>query len=276
MEICPEERAPNLRTFRSRSMVNRSAREEQLLAPEQTILDFLRPRLHRLRMLDLGVGAGRTAQHFAGLAARYVGVDYSPEMIRACRGRFRHRIPQATFLEGDARRLDRFADRSFDFILFSFNGIDYADPEGRREILREVSRLCAEGGYFAFSSHNLNYFRNLFSLSSPVFPNTLASRLKKSLKYPVIRLLNEPPGSLMQRDWAVVNDGAACFRLRTYYVKPNHQLSQLEANGFSRFRIFGLDGREIPEAEAFDCTEFYLHYLARKGDDRASGAGWPD
>ena len=38
-------------------------------------------------ILDLGVGGGRTTSYLASRASRYVGVDYAPAMVKACRGR---------------------------------------------------------------------------------------------------------------------------------------------------------------------------------------------
>ena len=34
-----------------------------------------------MKVLDLGVGAGRTSYTFAAIAGEYVGVDYAPTMI---------------------------------------------------------------------------------------------------------------------------------------------------------------------------------------------------
>ena len=36
-------------------------------------------------LMDLGVGGGRTTPYLSSIASTYVGVDYSEEMIRACR-----------------------------------------------------------------------------------------------------------------------------------------------------------------------------------------------
>jgi len=39
-------------------------------------------------VLDLGVGGGRTTPYLANRASRYVGIDYSAAMIKACRTKF--------------------------------------------------------------------------------------------------------------------------------------------------------------------------------------------
>jgi len=39
-------------------------------------------------ILDMGVGAGRTTPHLARKAGRYLGVDFSPEMVREAKQRY--------------------------------------------------------------------------------------------------------------------------------------------------------------------------------------------
>ena len=79
------------------------------------------------RVLDLGVGGGRTTRHLAASSGNYVGVDYSAAMVAYCRQRF----PQYRFEHVDARDLADFAAGAFDFVLFSFNGIDFVDHADR-------------------------------------------------------------------------------------------------------------------------------------------------
>ena len=114
--------------------------------PELSILEELRTELPNFRMLDIGVGAGRTTKHFAGLVKEYVGVDYSITMIKACREKF----PQYRLEVADARNLSLFDDAYFDFVLFSFNGIDAVEHQDRLAILREIRRVLRKGGYFCF------------------------------------------------------------------------------------------------------------------------------
>lgn len=102
-------------------------------------------------ILDLGVGGGRTTPYLSAIASRYVGVDYSEEMIRACRSRF----PHLEFSVADASDLAQFADASFDSVVFSFNGLDCLVPDEKREkCLRECHRVLKAGGIYIFSSHN--------------------------------------------------------------------------------------------------------------------------
>jgi len=102
-------------------------------------------------ILDLGVGAGRTVAALRALARRYVGIDYAEGMVEECRKRY----PGAEFLVADASDLSQFPDRSFDAVLFSFNGIDCLYPDAlRHACLRECARVLRPGGVFIFSAHN--------------------------------------------------------------------------------------------------------------------------
>lgn len=38
-----------------------------------------------MTMLDIGVGAGQTTPYFAQSVKEYIGIDYSSQMIQACR-----------------------------------------------------------------------------------------------------------------------------------------------------------------------------------------------
>lgn len=103
------------------------------------------------RILDLGVGGGRTTPHLCARASKYVGVDYSPEMVDVCRRRF----PEIEFKCHDAADLSGYDDASFDAVVFSFNGIGHLWPDlTRHKCLAEVARVLVPGGRFIFSLHN--------------------------------------------------------------------------------------------------------------------------
>ena len=144
----------NARAYRRAGIVAGYAGRDDLHEGEARLLGRIGP-LDGVRMLDIGVGGGRTTAYFFDRVASYNGIDYSPELVAATRSRF----PRADVIEGDARDLAGFPDASFDLVLFSFNGIDYISDAGRRRVLREAKRVLAPGGTFLFSTHNREYER---------------------------------------------------------------------------------------------------------------------
>ena len=113
---------------------------KELWPAERLIFERFMPYWHRMRMLDLGVGTGRTTYTFAKVTREYVGIDYVPAMIKKCIQKF-GQSPSIRFLVCDARDLSIFSDNSFDFVLFSWCGIDAASHAGRKRILAEVRRV---------------------------------------------------------------------------------------------------------------------------------------
>lgn len=139
----------NLGVYQAPEVVTHYAGLSYLTAAEQSLFEtYIKP---GMSVLDLGVGGGRTSPYLSRIASTYVGIDYSEDMIRACRTKF----PKLQFEVQDAADLSMFAGESFDAIVFSFNGIDYLVPSEKRErCLRECHRILKRGGTFIFSSHN--------------------------------------------------------------------------------------------------------------------------
>jgi len=102
-------------------------------------------------ILDVGVGAGRTASFLRLLSDDYVAVDYTPAMVEA----FRRNHPDLEVHLGDARDLSRFASGRFGLAVFSFNGIDAVSHDDRARVLAELHRVLAPGGWLVCSTHNL-------------------------------------------------------------------------------------------------------------------------
>src|SRR5579862_4842734 len=144
-----EAKAANLQVYRNPEVASHYGSLDYLTACERRLFDaYLRA---GMAILDVGVGGGRTTPYLSQKASRYVGVDYSEEMVRVCRAKF----PRLEFLVADASDLSGFSDASFDAIVFAFNGLDYVLPaEKRNQCLRECERVLRVGGVLIFSSHN--------------------------------------------------------------------------------------------------------------------------
>lgn len=213
----------------------------QLQPAEQGILARLTDRLPTMAMLDLGIGGGRTTQHFWPQVGHYTGIDYSAAMIAACRTRLDAlglSIPDANLAVMDARDLSAFADNSFDLIWFSFNGIDYVGHEDRLKILREVRRVGKPGARFVFSSHNLRAMAPMFDYRQHLRVNP-AKTYVDLVMWGLLRWANRGLGraDLEKAAHLILRDESHNFALQTYYIHPAAQVEQL-AFGFRQVEVY--------------------------------------
>lgn len=226
----------NRRTMASAHLDYRWSDELEL--QERVALDTIADQVRNGRILDLGVGAGRTVSGLRAISQDYIGVDYVPEMVEQCRSRF----PGVRFEHGDARSLLQFADGSFDLVVFSCNGICMVDHAGRIAILNEVYRLLTPHGYFVFSMTNLNDPRRHQFLTMPPFnaagqPFKTAVRAVKFAAQTAYRLVNRlrfKRYEFFGEDYAIQNDVCHDYRTMLYSTSLQGQLRQLAAAGFQR------------------------------------------
>ncbi len=135
--------------YQDAAIVDAYATHEGFLPGEEGLAErYITP---ATRLLDVGIGAGRTTALLAPRVRAYVGIDYADLMVRRARERF----PGLELTVDDAADLSRFRASSFDVVLFSFNGLGVLPTdEHRRRCLREVARVLVPGGVFLFSLHN--------------------------------------------------------------------------------------------------------------------------
>lgn len=139
----------NLQIYNAPDVTAHYAALDYLSACERLLFEMYIPPASAI--LDLGVGGGRTTPYLAKAAARYVGVDYAPAMVDACRAKF----PGLEFRVMDASNLSEFSNEAFDGVVFAFNGIDFVLPESaRRQCFSHIERILKPGGRLIFSSHN--------------------------------------------------------------------------------------------------------------------------
>lgn len=224
-------------------------------------------------MLDLGIGSGRTGWTFAPLVRRYVGIDYAPPMLERAR-RLLGDDPNVTLALGDARDLSA-VEGTFDFVLFSFNGIDAVGHEDRLAVLRSVRAKLKPGGHFLFSTHQLGALpldrkkeRNPDRLASPAYRayaalddfrhGRRADRVNAKLDLATAR----------EQGWTIVPRGHN-FTVADYYVDPEFQLTQLRECGLEAIAILDTAGREVDLP--FPGRDPWLDYLCRPAADRQPG-----
>jgi ubiquinone/menaquinone biosynthesis C-methylase UbiE len=217
-----------------------------------------------MKMLDIGVGGGRTTVHFAKAVEEYWGVDYSEEMIAACRKRFEADSRRVRFAVCDARAMTICPDGFFSFILFSFNGIDYVSHQDRLRVFKEVQRVARPGGLFCFSTHNLQALQR-FELKAQLCKDirrtaeNLSEWLLLRCYYNHILSLQK----LRRSSYAIVNDGVHGKGLLTYYIRPAEQLKQLRSFRFDNVRVYRLSTGDVvgDEIELNSVDDAWLYYL---------------
>ena len=255
----------NLQTYSTSDVVDYYQYLQQLQPAEETLIKLLKNELANMKMLDLGVGGGRTTKHFFPLVKDYIGVDYSAAMIEACKERFSSYYPSIKFMVGDARNLSQFADNSFDLILFSFNGIDYISHEDRLKVLQEINRVGKSGGYFFFSSHNLQAIEKSFNWQSNLSLNPFKTYIDLVM-FAFLRGLNSGISyqTIKENNSAILRDESHNFRLTTYYIRASEQIKQLEPI-FNDIKVYSWkNGVELTtNHDRISCSDMWFYYLCR-------------
>ncbi len=207
-------------------------------------------------VLDVGVGAGRTARHLAPLARRYEAIDYSPVMVRY----FRKNLPGISIRQADFRDLRAFGDESFDFVLATANVIDALPHEGRLSALAEAGRVLRPGGVLGFSCHNVNY-RDAFS-GPKIRWSWNPVRLASSAVQFAIGSWNHRrvgPMRMVAGEYALLNDPGHFYSCLHYYASRVTVAAQLANAGLRLADTFDRSGRALAEGED-DSAHPWLFY----------------
>jgi ubiquinone/menaquinone biosynthesis C-methylase UbiE len=255
----------NKETYSSKKVIAYYKKYESLQKPEESIFNLLKNKLSSMKMLDIGIGAGRTTIHFAPHVKEYIGVDYVAGMVDACKHKFSNKFPLSMFQIADARKLDQFIEHEFDFVLFSFNGIDYISPDERFLALQQINRVIKPEGYFCFSSHNIQSLENpaKFKLRLNLF-----ALIKQIIVWQKVKKTNRQQFAVIKTsEFISINDGVHDFGLQTYYFRPIVQQKILHKAGFKNVRFFSLEtGLEIDNENISisTSTDRWIYYLCQK------------
>jgi ubiquinone/menaquinone biosynthesis C-methylase UbiE len=247
----------NKTTFARADVLEYFQELDSLFAPEKVLFEKLIPEIKNKRILDLGIGGGRTTKYLLQISSDYTGIDYVRDFAEEAGRKF----PDAKIFCGDARNLREFEDQSFDFVLFSFNGLDCISSEDRLKALREIQRVLKKGGYFMFSSHNreYRYFKKL-PWQRKIEYNAGFFKFFLYCLYHLPKHYKMRKHEIHTDDYAIVNDSDHRFSLLLYYISIEKQIKQLTEAGFSDIEAYDVEGRKVTN----DTSSLWIYYLAKK------------
>ena len=228
-----------------------------LFPGEKVLFEKLSAKIENSKILDIGIGGGRTTKYLLPLASFYTGVDYVPQYIE----RVKRKYEFGNFSVCDARDLKEFADETFDFVLFSFNGIDVVSHEDRLKVLREMHRVLKKGGSLMFSSHNRDYrhFKKPYWLNEVRFDASLVKNVMSYLFF-LPKHLRMKKHEVFADEFAIINDCDHRYSLLIYYINIQNQIKQLEEIGFFNIEAYNSRG----EAVKGDAESHWIYYTAEK------------
>lgn len=201
-DAMPVELAENLAAYRSSAAVANLS--HYCLHPEEEaiVAQYYKP---GQSVLDLACGMGRTTLLLHEMGMKVRGVDRSEVLVELAK----RRLPYLDLQQGSYAEINE-PDNSFDHVLISLNGIDYAFPvEQRMQAMRECARVVKPGGTFIFCSHNLKSLH----LFSPHYGNKKRWKLKNCLR--------------AFKEWDYIHEEG----LHTYYAPPKVILQQIASVG---------------------------------------------
>ena len=230
---------------------------------EKIILDGIEEEIKDTRILDIGVGAGRTTPALIQISRDYTGIDYSTAMIAECKNRY----PGVNFSQCDARDLTSNIKPFFHFIFFSFNGIDCVNHLERQQVLAQIFEMLEPGGLFLFCSHNMNIRPekpwNGEHYSWGKRPATIVSNAYRLVANSLNYVRNMPLQS-EEPQYAVWVDIGHEFRALHYYVQPAEQIRVLQGLGFEDVRACDRKGNPRSPGDTSLQRAPHVYYLARK------------
>lgn len=230
---------------------------------EVLILVKYREYIANKHILDIGCGAGRTTLPLTRLSKHYIGIDFSFDMIELCKKKF----ADVTFIHHDVRNMEIFEDETFDFILFSYNGLDSISHNDRLKSLKEIYRILKKDGVFVFSSHNRNYHL-AHSFPKAVFTLDPCAQAKFFVKYfrSIVNYLKNRRLEQFNEEYAIINDKAHSYALLTYYIDKNNQILQNKSMGFETIEMYDTSGNILNPGDK-DNHSAWIYYVTKKIDD---------
>ena len=226
----------NKKAYNSTTVVKEYTQKLFLFKGEKELLNLLKNNKNKGKMLDIGIGTGRTTHFFASNFEKYIGIDYASHMIEIAEQKYKH-FDNAEFYTLDATNMSVFKDNEFDFILFSFNGLDCVSFDDRIKILNEINRVGKKGAIFSYSTHNIFNIPKLFSFNMPRNPLNIIPEFKR---YKKINKINEGLDKLIKKQYDIIIDGDIDFSVQYYYCNMNFEIDTISKLNFNPFEFLSL------------------------------------
>jgi len=181
-------------------------------------------------------------------------------MIDYCKAEY----PELSFQHSDARDLSAFKDNSFDFVMFSYNGIDYISDADRIKVFMEIKRILKKNGVLVFSTHNLNFKKIELrpSLEASLNPINFIRNFINYIKQVKNNYKNKKEQTL-NNDYSILNDSGNGFSLLTYYITREKQIEQLNKINLKLLEIFDMNGQTL-KSNIDDSNNAWLYYVVQK------------
>lgn len=190
------------------------------------------------KVLDVGCGYGRTTKPLFEMGFEVVGTDVVEEMIETAK----KENPEIDFMRLSATDMKNFSDESFDYIIFSFNGLDYIYPcERRAAALKEIFRVLKPRGIFILSSHN---------------KMTMFTRISK---FSILGIIRNVFNLRIFTDYTITKHQEG--DLVTYMKMPFFQKKEFKKAGFE---VLEMLGRRHSNTIMINLFEGWPHYVLRK------------
>jgi ubiquinone/menaquinone biosynthesis C-methylase UbiE len=230
---------------------------DKLFQAEKVLFEKLSPAIKDKKILDIGIGGGRTTKYLLEISRDYTGIDYVAEFAEKTAEKY----PDANVFCGDATDLKELENETFDFVLFSYNGLDCISSGDRRKALKEFYRVLKKGGYLMFSSHNRDYQNfNKLPWRRKIEYDASFFRFCLYCLYHLPKHYKMKKHEIFTDDYAVVNDSDHRYSLLLYYITIDRQVKQLMEVGFSGIEAYDMAGNVVKS----DTSSHWIYYLASK------------